>query len=98
MVDRMSMVVRNVLTQQLHESLGGIPRLYPSLQLMVLGPEHNPVLVDLDQSMLGWRRSPDVSADIAEKMGLRLTMSDMNAPPSLQVLRQHRLQFFFSHL
>jgi hypothetical protein len=94
----MSMVVRNVLTQQLHESLGGIPRLYPSLQLMVLSPEHNPVLVDLDESMLGYRRSLDVSADIAKKMGLRLTVRDVNAPPSLGLLRQHRLQFLLPHL
>jgi hypothetical protein len=41
---------------------------------MILGPEHNPVVVDLEESMLGDRGPPNVAADIAEEMCLRLTV------------------------
>lgn len=53
--DGMSIVIWNVLTQQIDESILRVPCFHSSLQLTILGPKHHPVLVDLDESMLGDR-------------------------------------------
>ena len=97
MADSMSTIIWYVLTQQVYETLLRMPCLYLSLQSTILGPKCDPDFRDLFESVLCDGGPPNVAADIAEEMCLGFTVGDMNAPPSLGLLRQHRLLFFLSH-
>ena len=88
----MTVAIMYVIGKERDKLLNWILGQNPFLLLKVLPPELDYAIVDLLKAVLCYRRAANVSAGISQKLPLCLEVSDVNAPPTLELSTQGRVE------